>query len=101
MLLGARSDSGAVNESLAVSMQCAALITNLGQRLLARSQEVQALKSQVIILRRRLSDADQKIRRLENKNKDLEERVSVLQIPEENTSEKHKNSPTDAQILRH
>ena len=81
MLLESRSDSGAVNESLTVSMQCAALITNLGQRLLARSQEVQALKSQVTTLRGMLSDADQQIRRLRKRNKDLEGHVSVLQIP--------------------
>lgn len=84
-MLAVRSDSGAVNDSLIACMQYAASITNLGQRLLARSQEVQALRSQVITLRSMLSDADQQIRRLEKRSKDLEELVYVLQVYEENT----------------
>ncbi|KAL6286159.1 hypothetical protein ACE6H2_010549 [Prunus campanulata] len=82
-------------------MQYAVSITNLGQCLLATSQEVQALRSQVITLRRMLSDTDQQIRRLQKGNKDLEELVFVLQVPEENTHEEHKSSSIDAQILRH
>ncbi|PQM42724.1 hypothetical protein Pyn_32529 [Prunus yedoensis var. nudiflora] len=101
ILLALRSDSGVVNDSLVASMQYAASVTNLGQWLLARSQEVEALRSQVIILRRRLNDADKKLRRLEKSNKKLEELVSALQVHEENTYEEHKDSPTDAQILRH
>ncbi|KAB2595523.1 S ribonuclease [Pyrus ussuriensis x Pyrus communis] len=45
-LLSGRSDELAVQESLALSVQCAGSVSNMGQRLLARSRQVESLMAE-------------------------------------------------------
>ena len=50
-MLYRRSDELAVQDSLALSVQCAGSVSNMGQRLLARSRQVEALMAEVASLR--------------------------------------------------
>ncbi|KAM2546547.1 hypothetical protein TB1_017957 [Malus domestica] len=50
-ILSKRSDELAVHDSLALSVQCAGLVLNMGQRLLAQSRQVESLMAQVASLR--------------------------------------------------
>ncbi|KAB2611237.1 S ribonuclease [Pyrus ussuriensis x Pyrus communis] len=63
-LLSRRSDELAVLESLALSVQCAGSVSNMGQRLLARTRQVESLTAEVENLR-------QEIRQLKRENRDL------------------------------
>ena len=63
-LLSKRSDELAVQDSLALSVQCAGSISNMGQRLLARSRQVESLMAEVASLR-------QEVRELRHENKEL------------------------------
>ena len=63
-MLSRRSDELAVQDSLALSVQCAGSVSNMGQRLLARSRQVEALMAEVASLR-------QEVRVLRNENKEL------------------------------
>ncbi|KAB2631134.1 S ribonuclease [Pyrus ussuriensis x Pyrus communis] len=63
-LLSRRSYELAVQESLALSVQCAGSVSNMGQRLLARTRQVESLMAEVENLR-------QEIRQLKRENKDL------------------------------
>ncbi|KAM2687697.1 hypothetical protein EV2_010436 [Malus domestica] len=59
-----RSDEQAVHDSLAFSVQCAGSVSNMGQRLLARSRQVESLMAEVASLR-------QEVRGLRHENKEL------------------------------
>ncbi|KAB2635770.1 S ribonuclease [Pyrus ussuriensis x Pyrus communis] len=63
-LLSRRSDELAVQESLALSVQCVGSVSNMGQRLLARTRQVESLTDDVENLR-------QEIRQLKSENRDL------------------------------
>ena len=58
------SDELAVQDSLALSVQCAGSVSNMGQRLLARSRQVESLMVEVASLR-------QEVRWLRQENKEL------------------------------
>ncbi|KAM2040354.1 hypothetical protein TB1_033412 [Malus domestica] len=61
-LLSKWSDELAVKDSLALSVQCAGSVSNMAQRLFARTRQVESLAAEVISLK-------QEIRGLKHKNK--------------------------------
>ena len=63
-ILSKRSDELAVQDSLAFSIQCAGSVSNMGQRLLARTRQVESLIAEVASLR-------QEVRGLRLENKEL------------------------------
>ncbi|KAB2597564.1 hypothetical protein D8674_000484 [Pyrus ussuriensis x Pyrus communis] len=63
-LLSRRSDELAVQEFLALSVQCAGFVSNMGQRLLARTRQVESLTVEVENLK-------QEIIHLKRENRDL------------------------------
>ncbi|KAM1159831.1 hypothetical protein ACFX19_033523 [Malus domestica] len=63
-LLSKRSDELAVKDSLALSVQCAGSVSNMAQRLFARTHQVESLAAEVISLK-------QEIRGLKHENKQL------------------------------
>ncbi|KAM2029393.1 hypothetical protein ACFX16_040907 [Malus domestica] len=64
ILLAKRSDELAVKESLALSVQCAGSVSNMAQRLFARTRQVESLAAEVMSLK-------QEIRGLKHENKQL------------------------------
>ncbi|CAN6711194.1 unnamed protein product [Malus baccata var. baccata] len=63
-LLSKRSDELAVKDSLALSIQCACSVSNMAQRLFARTCQIESLAAEVISLK-------QEIRGLKHENKQL------------------------------
>ncbi|CAN6685798.1 unnamed protein product [Malus baccata var. baccata] len=63
-LLSKRSDELAVKDSLALSVQCAGSVSNMAQRLFARTRQVESLAVEVMSLK-------QEIRGLKQENKQL------------------------------
>ncbi|KAM2487452.1 hypothetical protein ACFX1W_039382 [Malus domestica] len=63
-LLSKRSNELAVKDSLALSVQCASSVSNMAQRLFARTRQVKQLAAEVISLK-------QEIKRLKHENKQL------------------------------
>ncbi|KAM1909046.1 hypothetical protein ACFX14_028485 [Malus domestica] len=63
-LLSKRSDELAVKDSLALSVQCASSVSNMAQRLFARTRQVESLAAEVMSLK-------QEIRGLKHENKQL------------------------------
>ncbi|CAN6680090.1 unnamed protein product [Malus baccata var. baccata] len=63
-LLSKRSDELAVKDSLALSVQCAGSVSNMAQRLFARTRQVESLAAEVLSLK-------QEIRGLKHENKQL------------------------------
>ncbi|KAM1087921.1 hypothetical protein ACFX2B_013258 [Malus domestica] len=63
-LLSKRSDELAVKDSLALSVQCVSSMSNMAQRLFARTRQVESLAAEVISLK-------QEIRGLKHENKQL------------------------------
>ncbi|KAM1227964.1 hypothetical protein ACFX2J_007115 [Malus domestica] len=62
--LSKRSDELAVKDSLALSVQCAGSVSNMAQRLFARTRQVESLAAEVMSLK-------QEIRGLKHENKQL------------------------------
>ncbi|KAM2701074.1 hypothetical protein EV2_002944 [Malus domestica] len=62
--LSKQSDELAVQDSLAFSVQCAGSVSNMGQRLLARTRQVESLMAEVASLK-------QDIRELNHENREL------------------------------
>ena len=63
-ILSRRSDELAVQDYLAFSVRCAGSVSNMGQRLLARSRQVESLMAEVVSLR-------QEVRVFRHENKEL------------------------------
>ncbi|CAN6711336.1 unnamed protein product [Malus baccata var. baccata] len=63
-LLSKRSDELAVMDSLALSVQCAGSVSNMAQRLFARTRQVESVAAEVMSLK-------QEIRGLKHENKQL------------------------------
>ncbi|CAN6722938.1 unnamed protein product [Malus baccata var. baccata] len=63
-LLSRRSDELAVKESLALSVQCASSVSNMAQRLFARTRHVESLAAEIQSLK-------QEIKGLKHENKEL------------------------------
>ncbi|CAN6678066.1 unnamed protein product [Malus baccata var. baccata] len=64
ILLSKQSDELAVKDSLALNVQCAGSVSNMAQRLFARTRQVESLAAEVISLK-------QEIRWLKHENKQL------------------------------
>ncbi|KAM2510500.1 hypothetical protein PS1_034986 [Malus domestica] len=64
IILSKRSDELAIKDSLALSVQCAGSVSNMAQRLFARTRQVESLAAEVIGLK-------QEIRGLKHENKQL------------------------------
>jgi ABC-type Na+ transport system ATPase subunit NatA len=62
------TDSQTINDSMALTIQCVASVSNMGRRLHVRNHEVQALCSQVTILHRLLKDNKKKVGELREEN---------------------------------
>ncbi|KAM1198369.1 hypothetical protein ACFX2G_009933 [Malus domestica] len=54
-LLSKRSDELAVKDSLALSVQCAGSVSNMAQRLFARTHQVESLTAEVISLKQEIT----------------------------------------------
>ncbi|GFY81304.1 hypothetical protein Acr_01g0011130 [Actinidia rufa] len=67
-LLTNRTDDEAINEAMALSIQCASSVSNMARCLQVRGNEVQELRTQVLILQRRN-------RGLQQENKELKKLV--------------------------
>ncbi|KAM2563616.1 hypothetical protein TB2_011999 [Malus domestica] len=63
-LLSKRSDKLAIKDSLALSVQCAGSVSNMAQRLFARTRQVESLAAEVMSLK-------QEIKGLKHENKQL------------------------------
>ena len=63
-ILSKRSNEKAIQDSLALSVQCVGYISNMGQRLLAQTRQVESLMAKVASLK-------QKIRWLKHENRVL------------------------------
>ncbi|CAN6697662.1 unnamed protein product [Malus baccata var. baccata] len=63
-LLAKRSDELAIKDSLALSVQCAGSVSNMAQRLFARTRQVESLAAEVMSLK-------QEIKELKHENKQL------------------------------
>ncbi|GFY90808.1 hypothetical protein Acr_07g0010050 [Actinidia rufa] len=67
-LLADRTDVEAINDSMALSIQCASSVSNMARRLQVRGNEVQELRTQVLRLQRRN-------RGLQQENKELKKNL--------------------------
>uniref|UniRef100_A0A2N9G6A8 Integrase catalytic domain-containing protein n=5 Tax=Fagus sylvatica TaxID=28930 RepID=A0A2N9G6A8_FAGSY len=70
-ILAGRTDPQIINESLALTIQCTATVSNMGRRLHVRNMEVKALRSQVTILQRLLKESKKKVGEVKEENKRL------------------------------
>jgi hypothetical protein len=68
-ILAERTDSQTINDSMVLTIQCVASVSNMGRHLYVRNYEVLALCSQVTILQRLLKDNKKKVRELKEENK--------------------------------
>jgi uncharacterized protein YlxW (UPF0749 family) len=74
-LLADWSDVEAINDSMAFSIQGAAFVSNMTQRLQVRGNEVQLLQNQVLVLQRLFMDFRRRNRVLQQENKELKKLV--------------------------
>uniref|UniRef100_A0A2N9EXG9 Uncharacterized protein n=1 Tax=Fagus sylvatica TaxID=28930 RepID=A0A2N9EXG9_FAGSY len=74
-ILARRTDPQIINDSMALTIQCAASVSNMGRRLYVRNHEVRALRSQVTILQRLLKENKKKVGEFKEENKTLKKLV--------------------------
>ena len=74
-VLAERIDPQTINDSMALTIQCVASVSNMGRHLHVRNQEVRALRSQVTILQRLLKDNNKKVVELKEENKEVKKLV--------------------------
>jgi hypothetical protein len=70
-VLAGRTDLQIINDSMALTIQCVASVSNMGRRLHVRNHEVRALRSQVTILQRLLKENKKKVGEFKEENKRL------------------------------
>ena len=70
-ILAGRTDPKIINDSMALTIQCVASVSNMGRRLHVRNHEVQALRSQITILQRLLKENKKKVGEFKEENKRL------------------------------
>jgi hypothetical protein len=70
-VLARRTDPQIINDSMALTIQCVASVSNMGCRLHVRNHEVKALRSQVTILQRLLKESKKKVGEVKEENKRL------------------------------
>jgi hypothetical protein len=66
-----RTDPQIINDSLALTIQCAATVSNMGCHFHVRNFEVKTLRSQVTILQRLLKESKKKVGEVKEENKML------------------------------
>lgn len=76
ILLTGRSEKEAIDDSIAFSVQGAASVSNLADRLLAKSKEIEELITENSSLQRMLQDSQREVENLKRKNKSLSRLVS-------------------------
>uniref|UniRef100_A0A2N9ET19 Uncharacterized protein n=1 Tax=Fagus sylvatica TaxID=28930 RepID=A0A2N9ET19_FAGSY len=74
-VLVGRTDPQIINDSMALTIQCAASVSNMGRRLHVRNHEVRVLCSQVTILQRLLKESRKKVGEVKKENKRLKKLV--------------------------
>ena len=70
-VLVGRTDPQIINDSMALTIQCVATVSNMGRRLHVRNLEMKTLCSQVTILQRLLKESKKKVREVKEENKRL------------------------------
>ena len=70
-VLVGRTDPQIINDSMALTIQCVAIVSNMGRRLHIRNHEVRTLHSQVTILQRLLKESKKNVREVKEENKRL------------------------------
>ena len=83
-ILANRTDAEAINDSMAFSIQSASSVSNMARRLHVRGNEVQELRTQVLILQRRnrgLQQENKELKKLvDSYANDLGKRYSELEM---------------------
>ncbi|CAL9013887.1 unnamed protein product [Prunus brigantina] len=112
MLLGVRSDEEAIDDSMAYSIQSAASVSNLADRLRARANEVQELTTENSSLQRMLHESQQEVEKLKEENNallklvssysvDTLRRLDMLQVSNEKILEDHERLMSKLKRRRH
>jgi hypothetical protein len=70
-VLARRTDPQIINDSLALTIQCAATVSNMGRCLHVRNHKVKTLHSQVTILQTLLKESKKKVGEVKEENKRL------------------------------
>ena len=70
-VLAGRTDPQIINDSMALTIQCVASVSNMGRRLHVKNHEVRALRSQVTILQKLLKESKKKVGEIKEENKRL------------------------------
>ena len=74
-VLAGKTDPQTINDSMALTIQCVASVSNMGRRLYVRNHEVRVLRSQVTILKQLLKNNKKKVGELKQENKRLKNLV--------------------------
>ena len=94
-LLANRTDVEAINDSMALSIQCASSVSNMARRLQVRGNEVQELRTQVLSLRRRnrgLQQENKELKKLvDSYASDMRKRCSELEMNTNLIREQHES----------
>ncbi|CAL2230844.1 unnamed protein product [Prunus armeniaca] len=80
ILLTGRSDEEAIDDSMAFSIQSAASISNMVDRLRARANKIQELNTENSSLQRMFHESQQEVEKLKEENKALLKLVSSYSI---------------------
>ncbi|PSS08279.1 Kinesin heavy chain like [Actinidia chinensis var. chinensis] len=94
-LLADRTDVEAINDSMALSIQCASSVSNMARRLQVRGSEVQELRTQVLSLQRRnrsLQQENKELKKLvDSYASDMRKRCSELEMNTNLIREQHES----------
>ncbi|GFS42880.1 hypothetical protein Acr_00g0082250 [Actinidia rufa] len=94
-LLANRTDDEVINESMALSIQCASSVSNMARRLQVRGNEVQELRTQVLILQRRnrgLQQENKELKKLvDSYANDMRKKYSELKMNTNRLREQHES----------
>ena len=94
-LLADRTDVEAINDSMALSIQCASSVSNMARRLQVRGNEVQELRTQVLSLQRRnrsLQQENKELKKLvDSYASDMRKRCSELEMNTNLIREQHES----------
>jgi hypothetical protein len=74
-VLAGRTDPQIINDSMSLTIQCVAFVSNIGRRLHVRNHEIRVLHSQFTILQQLLKDNKKKVGELKEENKGLKKLV--------------------------
>ena len=102
-ILSERSDELAVQDSLAFSVQCASSVSNMGQRLLARTRQVESLMAEVASLKQEIRGLKQENRVLHmlTNNYSTSMKRKLDQLLESESRTQNDNQRFDASFQRH